>query len=650
MPPPSYRPEIDGLRAIAVLAVVFFHAWPKTFPGGFVGVDIFFVISGYLMAAIVAEEFQCGTFSFRGFMARRVRRLVPALFASMFAVLLIAGIIMMPMDFSDLASEFIAQTLFVSNFFYWMKSDYFDVASSSRLLLHTWSLSLEFQYYLLFGIAALTLRSRSTARLRTCLAIGLFASFVLCVYLTRVSETAAFYLLPTRIWEFAVGAVLRLTPALTARTERYQGVLQAIAVSAIALAVAKYGPRTSFPGVAALLPCAASGLLIAAGGGAWFRTLSQWSPIRLIGLTSYSIYLVHWPVLVLYKYYKQGEPSNLEKFALLALTLFAALLSWKYIEQPFRKKRGRPWQLALAATPLLFLSVGLLVKLTDGLPWRLPIEVSNFSAARTDMSPLTTACRKSPEEIAKGNLCAAGSETANGNPTFLMIGDSFANALMPAASIDAEGLGIRGLYGFYPSCPPLLFIERISKGNQTNQCREFNDALATFGQTQKFLRVLLVARWAAYADGDYLLSLDGTIGAEAANRHKILVEALRRTIDFWTSQGAEVWIVKQPPEFPYDVPTKLARVSARRQDTGVVGIGLSEHMQRQAAADELFRAFEGKVRFIDPAQVLCAPSAFCAAARGTRALYRDNQHLTTFGASLLTGLLMPVFDTLTARP
>jgi peptidoglycan/LPS O-acetylase OafA/YrhL len=337
----QYRSDIDGLRAIAVALVVLFH-FGLPVPGGFVGVDVFFVISGYLITGIVIREIQAGSFSLLSFYDRRIRRIFPALFAVVVATLILGAFILLPGDYKMTGRSALWSSLSLANFFFYGNTGYFDPGAETMPLLHIWSLAVEEQFYILWPaslvLLARTFHSKRWPLVYACLAV-LAASFACSIYLLQSNPKAAFFLPQSRAWELAVGAALTLLPvnvwtrlAPAAQPAGFTG-LGLLLIGALLLT-----ERAPFPGINALFPVLGAALIIPP----WSRpTLVQRAlsaaPLVFVGKISYSLYLWHWPVLVFWKHYIGGEdPSPLELAALFVIALALSYASWRWIEQPFR--------------------------------------------------------------------------------------------------------------------------------------------------------------------------------------------------------------------------------------------------------------------------------------------------------------------------
>ncbi len=378
----KYRPDIDGLRAVAVLPVLFYHLGISLTPGGFVGVDIFFVISGYLITGLISAEMHEGTYSIRNFYVRRARRIFPALFFMCAVTALFVLLFCLPSDAKRFSSSLAAATLFGSNVYFYLTADYFGAAAETQPLLHTWSLAVEEQFYIVFPLILLLVRRYFGQRERQVMVVLALLSLALSIWLVRTDQAGAFYLLHSRAWELLLGALLALGTFPAIRSRLLAGALGILGLALIAGSVLLYREAMPFPGLAALAPCIGAALLIHTGKDASLlsaRALSL-APVRFIGLISYSLYLWHWPIDVIARYfafwYGWDPDLKLHKLALLALSFGAAILSWHYVERPFRQ---RPYRLgstailsASAATmALLVIAAGVVYPLSQRF-WQMP--------------------------------------------------------------------------------------------------------------------------------------------------------------------------------------------------------------------------------------------------------------------------------------
>jgi peptidoglycan/LPS O-acetylase OafA/YrhL len=330
----QHRVDIDGLRSLAIVPVVAYHASSRIAPGGFVGVDIFFVISGFLITSLIYTEVSQGRFTLWKFYERRIRRIVPALVALILLIAPIGWYLLLPPDFHDFSRSAAAAMLSAANIFFWWTTDYFNPESEAQPLLHTWSLGVEEQFYILFPLFLMALRGRSKVAHLWILGTLAAASLALSQAALRVEPTFAFYWLPPRAWELMVGSLLAIgAPAAPASRPVREGLALA-GLIAIAASVLLYTERMPFPGVAALLPCAGAALLIWTAPGTIAGRLLSLRPLVFIGLISYSLYLWHWPLLVFSRMAFGSSP--LLTVAVVAASVAAATLSWRYVEAPFR--------------------------------------------------------------------------------------------------------------------------------------------------------------------------------------------------------------------------------------------------------------------------------------------------------------------------
>lgn len=474
----KYRPDIDGLRAVAILSVLAFHLSPWRVSGGFVGVDVFFVISGYLISAIVFSEIASGRFSVLAFYERRVRRIFPALFVMLIAVSAVIGFFLLPNELVDYSKSVIAATTSSSNLYFWRHSGYFD-SPTSKPLLHTWSLAVEEQFYILFPIFLVITRRFFAQRLKHCVVILLFASLAASVATLHYNMSTAFYMPYARAWELLMGTVIalgffpRLQPALVRNGVALLG------IAMIGYSVLRYSPQTPFPGLAAVVPCIGSALIIGAGesGSTLVGKALAWRPMVFIGLISYSLYLWHWPVIILNNLGLSADVSAFvpqrwafhlllqkgNKAIELLLWFVLAYLSWRFVERPFRghARRIERWPLfALSAAVMgvLLLSSGAAIY-ARGFPGRFPgraVQVASFlSAGDSTLGQLGDCVITEDNRAAVFDNSHCLERTA-GKETYLLLGDSHARALWDGlkTSLPDSNVPVAAVWGCSPSIHP----------------------------------------------------------------------------------------------------------------------------------------------------------------------------------------------------
>lgn len=445
----EYRREIDGLRALAVLPVILFHAGIEVFSGGFVGVDVFFVISGYLITTIIVSELERGTFSVVNFYERRARRILPALFLVMLVCIPFAGVVLLPSERKDFAESLVAVSLFASNVLFWRESGYFDTAAELKPLLHTWSLAVEEQFYILFPLCLMLFWRLKKRGLTVILgAVGLL-SLGLAQWLAHAKPSAAFYLLPTRGWELLLGAFAALYLSQPMRLElgkRGREVAGWLGLSLIAYAVFAFNHTTPFPSVYTLAPTLGTVLIILASSHhTRVGRLLGSSGLVGIGLISYSAYLWHQPLLAFAKAYTFNLLALEAALGVVALSLGLAFLSYRYVETPFRM-RGRVSRAQVFTGSALglcfFIAVGALGHLKEGFPGA--------------QAALTQAVDdwQHPGDLSSTAVAGFYKHRPGAPVDVLFFGDSHAEQLAPLASeLAARELNLGMLSG--GGCPPI---------------------------------------------------------------------------------------------------------------------------------------------------------------------------------------------------
>jgi peptidoglycan/LPS O-acetylase OafA/YrhL len=636
---PRYRPDIDGLRALAILPVLFFHyhVWP--FRGGFVGVDVFFVISGYLITQLIVAERDEGRFSIARFYERRIRRIFPALFAMLLVVTIAAVFILFPVDLVRYADSLLATAGFAANFEFWREAGYFDVAAAEKPLLHLWSIAVEEQFYLFFPAVLMFF-----GRQRVAVTAAIFAaSLAFAIWGVVHAPSATFYLLPGRAWELMLGALVALGAVPTIGPRWAREWLAAAGIALIAFAVFFYTSDTPFPGAAALAPCFGAALLIYAGlpGQTIASGVLSLSPLVFIGRISYSLYLWHWPLYVFTRYFTYRDPSPEGVACLIAASFALAIASYYFVERPFRNARFRfraPQLFGGGLTAMTGVAAASLFLLQgNGLPERLRPELRTILAEENDHEPRIDTCLGiSPEAVRDGKMCQIG--VIGGKPSFILWGDSHADAVLPAISEVAEREGRTGLFAGGRSCPPLLDVT-----TPRPECRAFNQNVLAQAARPEIREVILEARWAKYAEGStygtepeghIVLTDDG--GTDDSSNHAVFARGLARTVK--ALAGKKIVIVASVPEIGWPVPAVLAREKLADK-MRIAPPSTDAYLQRQkfvlSTFDQLRRS-DG-VTMVYPHEVLCRSGA-CAVSLNGIPLYRDEHHLSVYGARLLAPL------------
>lgn len=631
--PLPYRDDVDGLRAVAVMLVLVFHF--DLFAGGkagFLGVDVFFVISGYLITAIVLRELDAGRFALGRFYLRRVRRLAPALFAMLALTLAAGAVLLLPGDFAELSKQTLAAQFYVANIYYWKHVNYFGLGAGDSFLLHTWSLAVEEQFYLVYPLMVLLLHR--VARRRLALAIGLagLASFALNLALVGPKPEATFYLLPTRAWELLAGGFLAAGGLEQRLPSRARPALGWLGAALIALAVLLFRDTTRFPGAFALLPVLGAAALIAAGSGPVTRLLATPLPVY-VGKISYPLYLVHWPVhLFAGRWLQEGYDWGW-RAAMLLLSIALAAAIYHLLEHPLRERRVLRVERRLlgayaSGLALTLLCVGA-IQATGGLPQRFPDEVTRLAAYADDKSPPLANCEFS---LRHGRVavdrCPLGKPGAV--PRWMVIGDSHAWATHAAFDQWLTLKGEAGYFAYRNSCPPLTGVH-VHKDH--GECFAFNRAVHAFLAAQPEVRnVVLVSTWRQAPEGRLTAGPDE---APSPSRSIAVFESrFAATVQSLHAEGRQVYVWEPVPGALAKVPEALARAAL----DGKPATALMLTRQRYLDENSAFFAALDRMRPLlaasfSPSEALCQ-SGRCVVAIDGKPLYFDNNHVTLSSAPL----------------
>ncbi len=617
----AYRYDIDGLRAIAVLLVLLFH-FDLGVSGGFVGVDVFFVISGFLISGVILSSVESGQFSFRDFWSRRIRRLLPAAALMMFAVLTVGFFILPPQRLLLTASTALAQQFWVGNVYLWRTTGYFDAPAENNPLLHVWSLSVEEQFYAVFPLFLVAVARTRKGWVLPASGILFLGSFAVSVYGVVHHKSAAFYLLPTRAWEMLLGSVVWL---LNERRRPKQATCGATAWIAIAAGLIfpafLYTSRTSFPGLNALLPCAATGCLIwvCSDSGLTASRLLGSTWLRLIGRSSYSLYLWHWPVIVFGQIFFEFE-SIWIRIMLLGLSGVISYVSYVFVETPLRKGGVGTTRWILCSLPVISV-VCLFVIQFDGLPSRVPETVAKYERASRSSAFLHEV---SYEELLHQQLPRFGSP--DGIARVLVWGDSHAMALIPGIDAACRKLTVAGLQATHSSTPPLIDFVYRSEFGIGEQNRQYAEGVLNCVEANNVDVVIIAAAWWSYSSDP---EFD---------------DAVQRTIDALTGLGVQVVCVLDVATHS-TTPEERASRAWLRLPLPAFTTPQSVHITRNKAANSsLVSNVRHNVKIVDPAQKLCSPDGDWLGERGDVVYYRDDDHLSIEGSLLLADLFVDVLQ------
>jgi peptidoglycan/LPS O-acetylase OafA/YrhL len=642
----QFNKDINGLRALAVAVVVLFHLSVPGFGGGFVGVDVFFVISGYLMTRIVLGRLNAGTLSVRRFYVERLRRVVPALVALCTVLLVVGWFLLLPSDYRKLGKQVGGSLGFVSNIFYWREAGYFADASHRNWLLHTWSLAVECQFYLLYPLLLAKLyRLGGMRTVRWGLPAVAAASLVLSVVQSVYAPGAAFFLLPSRTWELLAGALVHLFPAPA--PVRRGRIAEAVGLAMVLGSVLLLDPGDPWPGWRALVATLGTVLVIASRREA--PTLLDNEPVQWVGRISYSVYLWHWPLVVGLTQLVEFS-AGMRTMVVIALSLLLGEMSFRFIETPGRGRaraafplRGldRLWEPKVLVAPVLTIAfLGAAAWATNGAPWRFAPSVRAADLEALNMNPHSRECFATSG--APVPACVLGNRKTPIDAE--MVGDSHALTLVSALVAAAPGGDSAVVFRGYASCPTLL---RATYGPSDNHCFDFNRetlaALVRDGATK--VPLVITNNWTEYlAAGRIRFALnaenDDRIEPFTTERYRV---ALQRTACA-LSQHRRVYLTLPLPRFDIDVPRVVAYRLMRDPNAPDQSIDLLVHRRRHAATVSMMQEARDNcgVRLLDPTPYLC-PDGQCRASIGGRPLYTDDHHLSEYGNRLLVPMLREVF-------
>ena len=607
-----YQPEIEGLRAIAVLAVLFFHLNVPGFGGGFVGVDIFFVISGYLITKNIVSDLSARKFSFKSFYLRRIYRLFPALLVTLVTTLVASFFILTPEHFSQLGRSTLASFFSVSNILFWSEAGYFDEAKLFKPLLHTWSLGVEEQFYLLWPLLLFILYSKGEKFSGFIIILLGMISLIAAQALLSQYNALVFYWMPFRISEFAIGAILVLL-CRRPNNSALSSFFATVGIGLILVPIVTYNEQTSFPGVVALIPCLGTALLIQFGKAPIIFPILSNSLSRQLGKISYSLYLVHWPVIVLVSYWKLGG-LGLKSLVVVIPVIF--LLAWAlhhFVEQRFRLQKNET-QSIQKSYGLIFLTVVVLVSsshifITKGWLWRYSGEAKIIVNAVSSLGE---------DSVDKQRLMAeyqSSFQTQESISRHYIIGDSFAADTMMALKFAMPNLNLKHLI-IRAQCQPVLPGNYGESKAVEASCNRVRKLAYNNPGLKSATTIYLAASWREPAFSNVTEAIDFLIKNTSAN---IVVVGARASF--------------------HDVPTLAIKHGKESNLDKFVNKFKSQSVREK---NETLRALahQTNVEFIDVYQMMC-PNDICTiiSPLDKKIMYLDHAHLTLSGAKYLSNRL-----------
>jgi peptidoglycan/LPS O-acetylase OafA/YrhL len=628
----AYRPDIDGVRAIAVLGVLLFHAGFPAFSGGYAGVDVFFVISGYLITRSILAGIDAGRFSYVGFFVNRVRRLSPAFLTTVAVSLVVGALLFSPPYMKKLAEAAIVSVLCVSNIYFWSEADYWDIESTFKPLLHTWSLSVEEQFYFVWPpllLIASRASNKRIARIVLVTTVGL-ASLFFAGYLSLHHPRATFYWMPWRAFEFMIGAaVIRLEMVAPPRGRLWPEIMAAGGLAMIIVPFLAYGDHTPFPFPGALSPCIGTALLIWAGGSCLTSKLWTNPPMIWTGRISYSLYLVHWPLIIYYNYWRFAPPTQFDRIALVIAAFALAIPLHAFVENRFKRSRAPDrssdprflWISAAAGMGIV--AIALTAKLDNGWPWRSQPEVLN------------------PGILAKlSPWCSAGTGLCNAPASAVaLIGDSHADQWAGAVAESLKEAGRSGaLYQTVNACALMQdnYAVNALHERSTSKCRigqrQWRDRI----EAENPALVILSSFWMYGVSNRYparYVDDQSTAMPDISQSRARFERKIAETVEWLTANRRKVIIigttvlVDRSPSDCYGRPNVLSSLDC--QNLNVVS-----DPEAQAYLSDFFRklvAGRTDALYVDVESALC-DHVHCPLAENGTSLYLDRHHLTPYGA------------------
>lgn len=617
-----YRPDIDGLRTLAISSILLFHLGFSTLSGGYIGVDVFFVISGFLITTIILTDLQKQTFSFSEFYTKRIYRLFPALFGMVIFSLVAGYVIFMPDEFKEFAQSVIATSVYISNIFFWLKSDYFAGPSELKPLLHTWSLAVEEQFYFVFPAVLFLIFSKLRSYLLVIVLSLILISFTASIFVLKESASTAFYLSPFRFWELLIGsliAILQFQGRL--KTINYPQLISITGLAMIFTSIFLLDKATSFPGFWALLPVIGTSFLIIAGpnDGLIYKIL-QSSPFVYIGKLSYSLYLWHWPIVVYYGYWIMRPFTLIDTIVMFSLTFILSILSYKLLEQPFRKRAKnssirKPLAFTVVISALLVIT-GAYISAENGIPSRFE---SNFSSNEKyeDERDKNEGCFLQAAQAFDSydaNKCTITSK--HSNETIALWGDSHANHLISGFKHKGSELPFNLLYFANAGCPPILDVNVKNRPN----CKNNNQQFANYLTETKVKTVILAASW-YYADQES--------GVDLAK--------LKNTINYLNARNIDVVIANQLPIYSISNPSYL--VSRLESSNSVFTDYSLSPAKGLETADEINNLFADQ-KIINLSSAFCKTRKTCSIFKDGELMVVDQAHLSRAGSAVAVDYLI----------
>nr|VFJ62292.1 MAG: Peptidoglycan/LPS O-acetylase OafA/YrhL, contains acyltransferase and SGNH-hydrolase domains [Candidatus Kentron sp. DK] len=666
----EYRREIDGLRAIAVLPVILFHAGFNAFEGGFVGVDVFFVVSGYLITTIIISDMNEGGFSITTFYERRARRILPALFFIMFCCLPFAWLWLAPNHLENFFQSLASVSLFSSNIFFWKESGYFSAAAELKPLLHTWSLAVEEQYYMIFPLFLMVLWKLRKRFILFLLLMIAAMSLAAAQYGAYYYPLATFFLLHTRGWELAIGAIIAF---YLFYKEKKVGLANSfmwinegsgfIGLGLILYSVLIFDKITPFPGFFALIPTVGAALIIVFSTE---RTIvGRFLGTRVlagVGLISYSAYLWHQPLFAFARHRNFSEPSLGLLLILSVSSLVLAYVTWRFVEVPFRNRsifsRRKIFIMSIGGS-VSFMMLGAVGDLKDGFPERVgfPDElVASFKRA----TPTGECFDKKGIHEVDGWYCRLGKNKAE--PSFMVFGDSHAISFFDVFDTASHNLGLAGAFTGSSGCTPFLGIHALRKDQKEKNCHQLNKRVFDYVVDNGIDAIFLIARWTYYTEGSYTgkefsyIGLKEESGASKEGSRQAFLYGFSNTIRKYKEHDVDVFVISQVPQQKIE-PVGAYQRAYMFHDDGFrkdilmdASVSLGQHKKLNNYTSSIFARNQDAI-IINFDDLLCDTlTQRCPIGTIRTSYYFDDDHLSLPGAKRLLHSVKRLLDVDSLHP
>ena len=643
----KFRYDINGLRAYAVATVVLFHFGVLGFAGGFIGVDVFFVISGFLMTSIVVKGIGNNKFSLLQFYLSRAIRIIPALFVLCITLLLLGWFLLPPIDYQNLSKHIISSINFFSNINYYLESGYFDTSSHNKLLLHTWSLSVEWQFYLIFPIVTLLISRINSSRklLVSTFLLVTIVSLIVSIFTTKKDPSAGFFLLSTRAWEMLAGGLIFFASTHTINSKKLRNTIEVIGFGLIALSVYLFSSSTVWPSFNALVPVTGAMLILLANNQNSIFTRPK--IFQFLGKISYSIYLWHWPI-VFFLYYNQQLDNVFLIVVGIILSIVLGYLSYKFIENPTRKFLSKQslklnyliWILSITCLS----TVCLYIDKNEGVKSRFDSRINQIMSSINDINPRRSECLTQPGEPLK--KCTFG----KGPTSLLLVGDSHANAM------------INGIQNALPSDTSLITwnisgctaVEGLKKiNNPSYKCGELiSETIKDIQNYPTELPLLIINRTNALFKGEPE-SEDVSKPSRYINTvhqkydsayNEDMKQAYVNTLCKFAAHR-KVYVTRPTPEAPLSIPESYAKKLLFRNSQIRLEISYEEYMNRSNLTYEAQNLAQQKcgIEIIDISKVFCDQEK-CKFIHNEEPLFVDDDHMTWHGSLILSPYFKEIFN------